>query len=553
MRIRRNLLLSVAAIAALVMSACVAETEAPPEELCEGAACVEVTTPGDTAAQDDTDPEATPDDEITDPVVDTETPPEDITDPEDPTDTEDPNDPEDIEVGTEDPPLSDLVEEGDLSLAEVERVEVLRSAIGIGLDLGRELYLDEVAIQLQDLGVANGYELSPIDPAAGLDVEVEACPFVQYYDNGFESSAHTCDYLADIAMVEVYSELTQEVDDKPLPEDISGSVHFDEAQFWYEQGAISALDEGRVQVRFDLVSRGLCNTDPTPSESSYAKGITIGRLLFADTFNSELAERGFPSTYPDMPAIRICNANQAFIEPAVQTAFRAVPSVIAAEPLCADYEPPTREAAIQFAQAEIDYERGVTQGLDDERALAVVSAFQVISCAVVDPLVVDLDGDGIELTGLAGGVDFDLWAIDRPQAVAWPAADDGFLALDRNDDGAITSGAELFGNTEGSWADGFEQLANLDDNGDGMVSAADAAFASLVVWRDANGDGESAADELITLAEIGVTAIPTVGEESDLVVNGNPVPVIGYTQGVSLLVGDAQLRVAPNPRLARAE
>ena len=57
MRIRRNLLLSVAAIAALVMSACVAETEAPPEELCEGAACVEVTTPGDTAAQDDTDPE----------------------------------------------------------------------------------------------------------------------------------------------------------------------------------------------------------------------------------------------------------------------------------------------------------------------------------------------------------------------------------------------------------------------------------------------------------------------------------------------------------------
>ena len=180
-----------------------------------------------------------------------------------------------------------------ISPAEAERVEILRSAINVGLNLGQELYLDQMAIQLQNLDILSEYEISPLDLFAGLDVEAHECPFVEYYDNRFETRDISCDYLADMAKVEVYSSLTQELDDKPLSDEIIGSIHYEEAQFWYEQGAISALEDGRVRVRFDLMNRGLCSMHPTPVESSYIKGITIGRQHFAAAFNMELERRGY--------------------------------------------------------------------------------------------------------------------------------------------------------------------------------------------------------------------------------------------------------------------
>ncbi|MBI4382795.1 MAG: hypothetical protein HY579_02025, partial [Nitrospinae bacterium] len=64
-----------------------------------------------------------------------------------------------------------------------------------------------------------------------------------------------------------------------------------------------------------------------------------------------------------------------------------------------------------------------------------------------DPLVLDLDGDGLELSALDGSnVNFDFDANGFAERTAWASADDGFLALDRNGDGAIGNGSELFGN-----------------------------------------------------------------------------------------------------------
>ncbi|RDE18040.1 hypothetical protein DV711_18115 [Motiliproteus coralliicola] len=106
----------------------------------------------------------------------------------------------------------------------------------------------------------------------------------------------------------------------------------------------------------------------------------------------------------------------------------------------------------------------------------------------------DHDGDGIK------------------HATGWVAADDGLLVLDRNGNGTIDNGAELFGDStllaDGSTAEhGFAALADLDQNGDGLVDAADAQFADLKVWRDLNSDGISQADELLTLAEAGVQSL----------------------------------------------
>lgn len=134
------------------------------------------------------------------------------------------------------------------------------------------------------------------------------------------------------------------------------------------------------------------------------------------------------------------------------------------------------------------------------------------------PILIDGSGDGYALTSAENGVSFDLSHDGVPEHTAWTAAgsDDAFLALDRNGNGVIDDGAELFGNFTAQPAsdhpNGFLALAQLDlpangGNGDGIVDARDAQFASLVLWRDANHDGRSTPDELQSLDAAGITAL----------------------------------------------
>ena len=146
---------------------------------------------------------------------------------------------------------------------------------------------------------------------------------------------------------------------------------------------------------------------------------------------------------------------------------------------------------------------------------------------ITSPIIIDLDGDGVETTTLSDGVYFDHDGNGLAEKTAWAASDDGLLAIDRNGDGVIDSGAELFGNnTELSngtdAANGFEALAEFDSNADGVIDADDERYADLRVWRDVNQDGVSQADELFTLDEAGVSAIGTGYQSTNsLDENGN--------------------------------
>ncbi|MBL0943036.1 MAG: hypothetical protein IBJ04_01735 [Hydrogenophaga sp.] len=136
-----------------------------------------------------------------------------------------------------------------------------------------------------------------------------------------------------------------------------------------------------------------------------------------------------------------------------------------------------------------------------------------------DPLVLDLDGDGLELTGASGNVLFDHNADGIRTGTGWARADDGFLVRDLNGNGRIDSGRELFGvdtvKRNGQFASqGFDALADLDANGDGQVTSADAAWAQLQVWRDANQDGISQSSELSKLDALGITRISLNGSSS---------------------------------------
>lgn len=180
-----------------------------------------------------------------------------------------------------------------------------------------------------------------------------------------------------------------------------------------------------------------------------------------------------------------------------------------------------------------------------------------------DPLTLDLDGDGLETIGIdpANPILFDHDADGVKTATGWIKPDDGFLVMDRNGDGIINDGTELFGDstplyTGGTAADGFAALAQEDTNGDGLVNAADARFAELRIWRDLNQDGESQAGELQTLEEAGIAALH-VGktENSKPLANGNLLADLGsYTRtdgtegglgAVSGKMGDIDL--ADNP------
>jgi len=131
-----------------------------------------------------------------------------------------------------------------------------------------------------------------------------------------------------------------------------------------------------------------------------------------------------------------------------------------------------------------------------------------------DPLVLDLDGDGIETTSTRDGtiILFDHDADGVKTGTGWVKPDDGWLVLDRNSNGTIDSGRELFGvdtlKSNGQLAtDGFDALKDLDANQDGKIDATDSVFANLRIWRDLSQDGISQANELSMLNANSITGI----------------------------------------------
>lgn len=127
----------------------------------------------------------------------------------------------------------------------------------------------------------------------------------------------------------------------------------------------------------------------------------------------------------------------------------------------------------------------------------------------------------------ASAADFSLRGPDSCARADWPAAATPWLALDRDGNGAIDDGSELFGSgsrlASGSWArDGFIALAELDSDGDRAITPADARWSELVLWADHDGDRRSSGWELLPLASFAVEAVELdYGRASDCDARGN--------------------------------
>ena len=195
-----------------------------------------------------------------------------------------------------------------------------------------------------------------------------------------------------------------------------------------------------------------------------------------------------------------------------------VPAVPWALPWSNELAPTATVAIIEASQEDVDpaYQCEVIDGgeWDDGK------------CAYPNsPLIVDTARDGYRLTSVENGVRFDLNADGVPEQVAWTRrdSDDAFLALDRNANGRIDDGSELFGNHTPARPDtpdittpnGFEALKFVESTAygvserNGVINARDAAFSRLVLWRDLNHNGLSEPDELQPVTESGLEAINT--------------------------------------------
>ncbi len=154
--------------------------------------------------------------------------------------------------------------------------------------------------------------------------------------------------------------------------------------------------------------------------------------------------------------------------------------------------------------------KGMTKQLD-----AFIADLQGIffrARTTTSPLVLDLDGDGIETLGTAAGVHFDHDGNGFAETTGWVGKDDALLVWDRNGNGRIDDGSELFGNntwlaTGSKAANGFVALAELDSNRDGRVDAQDASFSQLRLWLDTDADADMSEGELRALAAAGVQSL----------------------------------------------
>ncbi|NBT79880.1 MAG: hypothetical protein EBT04_15855, partial [Betaproteobacteria bacterium] len=200
---------------------------------------------------------------------------------------------------------------------------------------------------------------------------------------------------------------------------------------------------------------------------------------------------------------------------------------------------------------------GITLAAAQTAALHAADGFKAASVETIlerlTPLALDLDGNGVRTISPVAGTVFDVNADGRAETVGWLTASDAWLALDRNGNGLIDDGGELFGSgtlmPDGSKAlDGFAALRLLDSNLDGMIDSNDSDFGRLSLWVDPNSNARTDVGELQSLTQHGVQSISLAARPTAIIDQGNLIGLMGNyntSDGGTHDLADVWLSVTP--------
>ena len=156
----------------------------------------------------------------------------------------------------------------------------------------------------------------------------------------------------------------------------------------------------------------------------------------------------------------------------------------------------------------------------------------------ISPLVLDLEGDGLKFTSTEKGVYFDLDADGTKDKTSWTTKqkkfDNAFLVYDKNGNGQVDNGSELFGDQNGA-INGFHELGKYDDDKDGLITPKDSIYNELKLWVDFNKNAYVDSGEFKTLEEMGITEISTsyntvLGADGSILRDeyGNKIGTVGW-------------------------
>jgi len=189
---------------------------------------------------------------------------------------------------------------------------------------------------------------------------------------------------------------------------------------------------------------------------------------------------------------------------------------------------------VQTAEVELSVEISVVEG-----------DIQLVQKNQTDPIIIDMDGNGFSLTSAEDGAEFDINADGNLDKTAVTKDGDGMLAVDKNNNGIIDDGKELFGDQNGS-ADGFMELARYDGNKDGLINDKDDIFKDLKILRFIKKSDGTYEQKLNSIYSTGIKAIDISRPFKTSEINGENVITkrsFAYTEnpGLNLNIADALL------------
>jgi len=266
----------------------------------------------------------------------------------------------------------------------------------------------------------------------------------------------------------------------------SADVRFDEFGVWQDLDTDGEVDAGET---FTLTEAGIVSIDldATPTEAGFGFGdvaiVNQGSFERADGSTGGYADAAitfFEKGTPQLPTISFDRQS---------------------------YGRKSKKYRLYSRNGELMI--GGKKRANETLAGATIMRFRNRTIGLLSPVVLDLDGNGVKLVnGRKTDAWFDMDGNGRADDTGWIARGDGFLVVDRNNNGIIDNGSELSFLAEAPGAkNGLQALTAFDSNGDGVISTGDVRFNELKVWVDRNSNGRTDAGELRTLNDQGIASI----------------------------------------------